>query len=69
MRRFSLAQSSLNTIAKRYSSDMAQDYVKRVTLFKVPKSEHIDEARTNEGVSLWCAGSDSRDRCSRRMRC
>jgi hypothetical protein len=50
MRRFNLAQSSLNTIAKRYSSDMAQNYIKRVTLFKVPKPEHIDEARTNEEV-------------------
>lgn len=50
MRRFNLSQSSLNTVAKRYSSDMAQNYVKRVTLFKVPKPEHIDEARTNEEV-------------------
>jgi hypothetical protein len=43
MRRFSSLPCSLNTIAKRYSSDMAQNYVKRVTLFKVPKSEHIDQ--------------------------
>jgi len=44
MRRFSSLPCSLSTIAKRYNSDMAQNYVKRVTLFKVPKSEHIDEA-------------------------
>lgn len=45
MRRFIPFPSSLNTIAKRYGSDMAQNYVKRVTLFKVPKSEHIDEVK------------------------
>lgn len=44
MRRFNYSLCSLNTIAKRYSSDMAQNYVKRVTLFKVPKSEDIDQA-------------------------
>jgi thymidylate synthase len=43
MGRFNSLPCSLNTIAKRYSSDMAQNYVKRVTLFKVPKSEHIDQ--------------------------
>jgi orotidine-5'-phosphate decarboxylase len=52
MRRFNLAQSSLNTIAKRYSSDMAQNYVKRITLFKVPKSEHVDEARKIRKIEL-----------------
>jgi hypothetical protein len=52
MRRFSSLPCSLNTIAKRYSSDMAQSYVKRVTLFKVPKSEHIDEARIDQGLKL-----------------
>lgn len=54
MRRFSSLPCSLNTIAKRYSSDMAQNYVKRVTLFKVPKSEHIEEARQTEDRSLVC---------------
>jgi hypothetical protein len=54
MRRFSSFACSLNTIAKRYSSDMAQNYVKRITLFKVPKSEHIEEARQTEDRSLVC---------------
>jgi hypothetical protein len=35
---------------------MAQNYVKRVTLFKVPKSEHIDEAsKQMKYQSLMCA--------------
>ena len=44
MRPSNFSRCSLNTIAKRYSSDMAQNYVKRVTLFKVPKPEDIDQA-------------------------
>ena len=43
MRPFNFSRCSLNIIAKRYNSDMAQNYVKRVTLFKVPKSEDIDQ--------------------------
>lgn len=45
MRASLFSPCSLNTVAKRLSSTMPQTYVKRVTLFKVPKSEDVDQAR------------------------
>ena len=44
MYRFSAPRHVLNIVANRQLSTMPQQYVKRVTLFKVPKAEDIDEA-------------------------